>query len=143
MQHLNTLWQALSAASELRDMTRRRHTYYFSTFGPITFYLRAENAEVQIMRWTLAKVEVTAMLHGSFGWRIAADQDEAGVYVVARRRALVGNLSSALFTVIVPQDTLLVLKLDDGRVVMEHINGTLQIPPLTSDSAIQLLSSGQ
>ena len=143
MQHLNTLWQTLNAVSELREMTRRRQTYYFSTLGPITFYLQAENAEVQVLRWTQPKVEVTAVLHGSFGWRVATDQDEAGIYVVARRKPLLGSRSRALFTVIVPHDALLVLKLDSGRVVMEHVSGTVQIPPLATDSVVHMLPSGQ
>jgi hypothetical protein len=142
-QHLNTLWQAVSTISDIRAMTRRQQTYYFSTLGAITFYLRAENAEVQVIRWGLPKVEVNVTLHGAFGWRVAADQDEAGVYVVARRRALVGGLSRALFTVIVPHSAFLMLHVDDGRVVMEHVNGVVEIPPVQAGVSVRMLPSGQ
>jgi hypothetical protein len=141
MQKLNTLWQVVSLASDLKGITRHTQTYYFSTIGPITFYLQAEHAEVRVMRWALPKVEVTATLQAAFGWRIATDQDAAGVYVVAKRKALLGGMSSAVFTVIVPDDAYLVLKLDDGRVMLEHINGTLQVPPTSAESVYHLLPS--
>lgn len=139
MQKLNTLWQIVNAASDITNMTRHTQTYHFSTFGqPITFYLRAEQAEVRIMRWALAKVEVTATLQAAFGWRIVADQDEAGVYVAAKRKPVLGNLSSALFSVVVPYDAHLMLRVDESRLVMENISGTFQIPP-QAESVYHLL----
>jgi hypothetical protein len=143
MQKLNTLWQVVNAASEITSLTRHIQTYYFSTLGPITLYLRAENADVRVMRWAQPKVEVTATLQASFGWRLATDQDEAGVYVVAKRKAVLGRMSSALFNVVVPEDTYLVLKLLDGRVILEHITGTLQVPPFNTESIYHILPSGQ
>ncbi|MBZ0300170.1 MAG: hypothetical protein K8J31_10530, partial [Anaerolineae bacterium] len=126
-QHLNVLWRAVNAAAELRELTRTRRTYVFNTSSPITFYLRAEKADVHIARWHLPKVEVTYRLEGSFGWRATAEQDDAGVYVVAHRRWVLGELSSASFAVVVPHDAFLVLKLVDGRVIFEHVEGTLQV----------------
>lgn len=141
MQKLNTLWQLVNAVSDITNMTRHTQTYYFSTIGPITFYLRAENAEVKIMRWSLAKVEVTATLQAAFGWRIAADQDEAGVYVAAKRKPVIGGLSSAAFSIIIPHDAHVMLRLDDGRVILENISGTFQIPP-QAESVYHLLPAG-
>ena len=129
MQRLNTLWQAVSAVSELSELTRRRQTYHFSTLGPVTFYLRAERAEVRVTRWAQPKIEVAVILQASFGWRVATDQDEAGVYIAARRRAFVGGLSRAVFNILVPHDAFLDLHLEDGRVVLEHMRGSLLIPP--------------
>lgn len=143
MQKLNSLWQVVNAASEITSLTRHTQTYYFSTLDPITFYLRAENADVRVMRWALPKVEVTATLQASFGWRVATDQDEAGVYVVAKRKAVLGKMSSGLFSIVVPEDAYLVLKLDDGRVSLEHVTGTLQVPPVNAESIYHLLPSGQ
>lgn len=142
MQKLNTLWQLVSTVSDLRSMIRHTRTYYFSTIGPVTIYLRADAAEVRIMRWALPKVEITAILEGSFGWRVATDQDDAGVYVVARRKPLVGRMSSAAFSLVVPHDAHLMLNIDDGRVVLEHMNGTLHIPAAAPAPDQYLLSSG-
>jgi len=130
MQHLNTLWQLVNAASTVTELARHTQTYRFGVMsGPITLYLRAEQAEVQIARWGQPQVVITAQLQAAFGWRVASDQDEAGVYFVARRRPVVGGLSRALFRVSVPYNTFLVLKLDGGRLTLEAVHGTLELGP--------------
>jgi post-segregation antitoxin (ccd killing protein) len=141
MQHLNTLWQAVNVASSVTELARQSQTYHFNVSGAVTFYLQAESAAVRVTRWNEPKVEVTAQLQAAFGWRVATDQDDAGVYVVARRRPVVGTLSSALFSVLVPLDAYLIFKLADGRVTLNHIDGTLQVPPLESGGATLLLKS--
>ena len=142
-QHLNTLWQAVNVATEIREFTRKRQTFVFNTQNAITFFLRAEKADVRVVRWRIPRVEVTVRLEGSFGWRIATDQDESGVYVVAHRRRVVGEFSSALFQVVVPEDAHLMLKLDNGRVTLDHVNGTLNIAPPDAAPAPYLLPSGE
>jgi hypothetical protein len=138
-EHINTLWQIVNAAGEL---TRDRRAYLFHTHGPITFYLRAEKADVHIARWELSRVEIRLKLEGKFGWRVAADQDDVGVYLAAHRRRVIGGLSSALFEVVVPQDAYLVLNLTGGRVTLENVNGTLHVPPLNPGQAQVLLAPG-
>jgi hypothetical protein len=129
MQHLNTLWQIVNAASSIGELARQSQTFHFNVNGPITFYLQSENADVQVFRWPENKVEVNAQLQVAPGWRIATDQDDAGVYVVARRKLVVGAASSAIFSVTVPQDAYLLLKLKGGRVILEHVDGALHVPP--------------
>jgi hypothetical protein len=136
VQHLNTLWKAVNTVSAVTDLTRHSQTYYFGVRPATTFYLQTEAAEVRVFRWSPLKIEVTAQLQASFGWRVATDQDDAGVYVVARRRPVVGNLSSAVFKIYVPEDAYLVLKLDDCRLIQEHLDGTLHLPPLSRETAI-------
>lgn len=138
MQRLNTLWQAVNAASTVAELARQTQTYHFSVVGPVTFYLKAENAEVKITRWQQPKIEITVQLQAAFGWRLAAEQDEAGVYVVARRRALVGGLSRATFNILVPSDAYLVLNLSDGKLTLDHIDGSLRIPPPDAEGNIQI-----
>jgi hypothetical protein len=139
MQHLNTLWQAVNVASSVTELARQSQIYHFNVRGAVTFYLQADSAEVRVTRWNEPKIEVAATLQAAFGWRVATDQDDAGVYVVARRRPVVGTLSSALFSVLVPYDAYLILKLADGRVTLNHIDGTLQVPPMASGGATLLL----
>ncbi|MGQ9889294.1 MAG: hypothetical protein ACUVSX_12500 [Aggregatilineales bacterium] len=136
MPRLTTLWQTVSAVVELSEIARSRQTYYFSTLGPITFFLKAEQAEVRVRRWAQPRVEVTVTLQAAFGWRVATDQDEAGVYVVAKRRPLVGSLARAAFDVLVPHDAYLDLRLDGGRVVLEGVRGALQVPPPSAEGAL-------
>jgi len=138
MQHLNTLWQAVNVASSVTELARQTQTFHFSVSGAVTLYLQAESAEVRVTRWVEPKIEVTAQLQAAFGWRLATDQDEAGVYVVARRRLVVGTLSSAVFSLLVPKDTYLIFKLTDGRVVLNHVDGTLHVPAADAGGAIML-----
>lgn len=140
MQRLNTLWQAVNAASTVAELARQSQTFHFGVSQPITFYLRAEHAEVRVTRWTQPKIEVAVQLQAAFGWRMETDQDEAGVYMVAKRRTLVGGFSSATFNILVPHDTYLMLNLTDGRLVLEHVEGSLHIPPLDADKNIQISS---
>lgn len=129
MQHLNMLWQLVNAASTVSELARQSQTYHFGVMEPITLYLRAENAVIQVSRWRQPMVEVSAQLQAAFGWRIVTDQDEAGVYFVAKRRAVVGGLSRAVFRVNIPRDTYLILKLRNGHVLLEDVDGALNIAP--------------
>lgn len=138
MQHLNTLWQAVNVASSVTELARQSQTFHFNVSGAVTFYLQAESAEVRITRWNEAKIEVMAQVQAAFGWRMETDQDDAGVYVVARRRPVVGTLSSAVFSVLVPQSAYLILKLTDGRVTLNRIDGTLNVPPVNAGGEIVL-----
>ena len=129
MQHLNTLWRMLNAASTIRDFAQHRKVFYFPVVAPLTFYLQSESATVHVRRWRRPMIEAQVTLQGAFGWRIATDQDDAGVYIAAKRRPVVGELSSARFEVFVPHDTYLVIKLDDGALLIDNVAGTLHIPP--------------
>lgn len=129
MQRLNTLWQMANAASSVRDFTQESRVYTFQVDPLVTFYLQADNTEVHVKRWERPMIEVKTTLQAPFGWRVVTDQDDVGVYVVARRRAVVGGLSSARFTVVVPRAAYLILKLAEGALKLDNINGTLRIPP--------------
>lgn len=129
MQHLNTLWQMVNAASTVRDMAQHTKVFYFPVMGPLTFYLSAENATVQVRRWHRPMIEATVVLQAAFGWRIATDQDDVGVYIAAKRRLGVGGIASARFEILVPKDTYLVIKLEDGALLVDDVNGTLHVPP--------------
>jgi hypothetical protein len=83
-------------------------------------------------------IEVSVQLQAAFGWRLVTDQDDAGVYMVAKRRAVVGGLSRAVFRVHVPQDTYLVLRVNKGHVLLEDVDGMLTIPPLDNSRQIKI-----
>jgi hypothetical protein len=138
MHKLNTLWQIVSAASTVRDIAQHSRSYHFAVSGPVTFYLRADHTDVHLLRWVQPRIEVTTRLQGAFGWRVAAEQDEAGVYMAARRRSVVGGLSTARFEVRVPRDTYLIFKLHAGSLSLDGIDGTLHIPPPDNDGTITL-----
>jgi hypothetical protein len=143
MQHLNTLWKAVNAASTVSELARQTQTFLFAVNGPLSLYLQAEHCEVRISRWAQPKIEVQAQLQAAFGWRLVTDQDEAGVYLVARRRAVVGGLSSAAFSLWVRPDTDLILKLNDGRIVIEGVEGLVNITPPIHDATGLVVKSSR
>ena len=138
MQNLNTLWQVVNAASQVKDIAQKVKSYQFGVREPTTLYLHTDNSIVRLIRWSRPLIEVKVTLQASFGWRIATDQDEAGVYIASKRRAVVGGLSSAIFELYVPRETYLVLKLDACSLEMDNINGTVEIPPLEDVTTLTL-----
>ena len=136
MQHLNTLSQIVSAASSVMELARSSQTYSFGVMSSVTCYVHVAGGEVRIARHTAPLVEIAAQLQAPFGWRIAAEQDAAGVYFVALRRALIGAMAGAVFTVTVPQDAHLVLKLEHARLSLENVDGVLELSPQTVNLSI-------
>lgn len=135
MQHLNTLNELANAVSTVAEIARHTQTYTFNAVGAVTVYVDAEYAEIRVLRRPEPQIEVTAHLQPPFAWRVVTDQDEAGVYVVARRRPLVGAVAAATFLVNLPAEAYLVLKLKTCRLSLEAISGTLELP---ADGTIQL-----
>src|SRR5258708_37206878 len=77
--------------------TTKSFTQNFEITLPTTVYVRASMADVIVYYGPDNRVEIEASLRASFGWELVAEQDEAGVYIVAKRKLLVGTLSSAQF----------------------------------------------
>jgi len=100
----------------------------FEVALPTTVYIRASNVEVTVCREPGTRVELSAQLRGSFGWELAAEQDSAGVYIVAKRKRVVGALSAGRFTVTVPPQANLVFHLTPGEIRFVEIDGKLTIP---------------
>ncbi len=129
MQHLNTLSQIVNAASTVAELARSAQTYSYGVGTSATCYLHLKGGEVRINRNDQPLIEITSQLQAPFGWRIAAEQDEAGVYFVALRRPVVGAMASAVFFVTVPLDAYLVLKLDHTRLSLDNLSGVIELPP--------------
>lgn len=140
MQRLNTLWQVVNAASTIKELAQHKRTYQFMVKDPITFHIQTHDADVHLSRWDKRQVEMTVTLQASFGWRVATDQDEAGVYVAAKKRVVVGGLSSALFEIFVPHDTYIIVKLQDCNLKLNGVSGEYHFNPSTEPL---LLSSGK
>jgi hypothetical protein len=101
---------------------------WFTVTLPATVYVRASQCNLTIRYRSGDRVELAANLRASFGWELAADQDSAGVYIVAKRKPVVGKMSTARFTLTVPPGVNLVLHLTPGSVRLENIDGKLAIP---------------
>jgi hypothetical protein len=100
----------------------------FSVQPPLTVYVRGSQLTVRVQRCTAHEVLLEADLHARFGWEFVAEQDEAGVYIVARRKPLVGALSWATFSLTLPHYAHLALHLTPGSLHLAHLEGKLTLP---------------
>lgn len=143
MQHLNTLTQLVNAASTVAELTRSAQTYIYGVLAGATCYVHADGGEVRIARHDLPQIVISATLQAPFAWRVAAEQDEVGVYFVALRRPVVGGLAGANFVVTVPRDAHLTLRLEHARLAIDNVSGVIELPPqLATISVAPLLPPG-
>jgi hypothetical protein len=119
---------AVQATAETAAVaTTRTFTQIFEVTLPTTVYVRASMSEVTLRYRSGTRVELSANLRASFGWELAAEQDEYGVYIVAKRKLVMGSLSSADFTLTVPPEANLVFNLTPGAVKIANVDGKLSI----------------
>lgn len=119
---------ALKTASEVvPKIAQDEHHQVFEVAPPVTVYIYASHARVIVRRAAEPQVRLDADLRGAFGWQLVTDQDEAGVYIVAKRKPVVGALSSASFTLTIPSDTRLLVELTPGALALEDLDGKVEI----------------
>lgn len=119
---------ALESAVEVVPHTApRSHTQIFNVKPPVTVYMRASHCRVFVRCADTPKVILEANLYRAFGVELATEQDEAGVYIVARRKPVVGSVSRIELTVTVPPQSHLAFHLTPGDVVFENVEGTLTL----------------
>jgi hypothetical protein len=128
MQRMNRLMQVMNAASSVAEIVREKQVYRFGVRPAGALYMHTEGAEIRLFRWELPTIEISAQLQASFGWRIASEQDDAGVYFVAKRRPFVGAMAGGTFSLTVPHDTHVILRLERCQVWMTNASGTVEIP---------------
>jgi hypothetical protein len=108
--------------------TTRSFIQVFKVTLPVTVFVRGSSVDVQVRYVAGTQVELQANLRASFGWEFVTDQDEAGVYIVARRKPIVGAIASASFNLKVPPEAHLALHVTPGSVRLYDIDGKLTVP---------------
>jgi hypothetical protein len=121
-----------ATAETAASATTKSFVQVFEISLPATVYVRASMCELTVRYNPGRLVELSANLRAAFGWELVADQDEAGVYIVAKRKLLVGQLSSATFSLTVPPEANLVFHLTPGTVKLIGIDGKLSILGVSS-----------
>lgn len=130
MQRLDQLWKVLSVVGQVRDIAIETKHYQFAVQDAITFYVHTEHATIDIGYHTRREVLIKAEFQAGFGWRVQTEQDTAGVYLVAKRKAILGSVSTARFSVTLPEDTYSVLRLEQCSYRIKDVSGEVQIPAL-------------
>ncbi len=129
MQNLENLLKAINFVGSVRDLAVESKTYQWDVTPPLTFYLDIEFADVILKRHDdnviIAKTEIEA----GFGWQIVTDQDDAGVYIVGKRKPLIGTIGRAKFMITLPHTAHLTLKLEQCRLTLDDLTTTLNFTP--------------
>jgi hypothetical protein len=129
MQHLNTLTQVVSAANSAADVLTKSETFRFRHTNGLTLYLHTTHAEIRLITAPINEIIVHSSLQLPLLWKIASEQDDAGVYIVALRRVSVGEIGTASFSVTTPPQTHLILRVQACSLTFTDINGIARAAP--------------
>ena len=128
MRQMRHIWNAFDLLGSVRDLAYESTTYQWEITPPNTFYFDAELADIRIARHDFPQIFATVKLRAAFSWKLVTEQDEAGVYFVARRRAVIGNVGHARFLIAVPPEIHVSLRLQRCRLSLEDFDGDLDLP---------------
>lgn len=117
--------------ARLGEAAGRSDLRVFPVQDPLTVFVRATQCRVAVRFHPLDQVEIHARFYNAFGLRFVAEQDDAGVYIVVKRRRLVGWIASAEFLLYVPPYANLALHLTQGHLHLQDVNGMVRLPPIT------------
>mgnify|MGYP006883605380 FL=1 len=107
---------------------QRSFTQVFAVSRPVTVYVRGSHCAVSVRQHDAPRVELEANLARSFGVELTAEQDEAGIYIVARRKPVVGTVARTELALTVPPDAHLAFHLTPGDVSFLDLDGLAQFP---------------
>ena len=107
---------------------QRSFTQVFAVSRPATVYVRGSHCAVSVRQHDAPRVELEANLARSFGVELTAEQDEAGIYIVARRKPVVGTVARLELALTVPPDAHLAFHLTPGDVSFLDVDGLAQFP---------------
>ncbi len=116
---------------------QQSYTQVFKVTPPLTVYVRASHCRVTVRRTTEPKVTLETSTARTFGLELAAEQDEAGIYIIARRKNIVGQIARVEFGLTVPQDCFLAFNLTPGDVLLQDVDGLLDLPPSSNSDGPQ------
>jgi hypothetical protein len=121
-----------STANQIGHDTFRQ---VFTITLPVTVYVYAAHSRVIVRRKPGNQIELEAAMRAAFGLSLAVDQDEAGVYIVAKRKPVAGTLARADFVLIVPPEAHILAQLTPGKLVLDDVDGLVEVAPIRPQQA--------
>lgn len=129
MRYLANIWNAVKLVSSARDLAVETRRFEWTVSIPNTFFLQAEHCDINLSWHDNHNVIANLELQAGFGWQWTTDQDEAGVYIVARRKPLIGSIGRGKLDFALPQGIHLSLKLENCRLCFDKLDASLELPP--------------
>lgn len=134
MQRFENLWKAVSVVSSVRDLAVESKTYQWDVTLPLTFFLDVEYADVMLKRHDTPQIMAQVELQAGFGWQVVTDQDDAGVYIIAKRKPLIGTMGRGKFIITLPHTIHTTLKLEHCQLTLDDLTTTIDLPPQKPDT---------
>lgn len=134
MQRFENLWKAVNVVSSVRDLAVESKTYQWDVTLPLTFFLDAEYADVMLKRHDTQQIMAQVELQAGFGWQVVTDQDDAGVYIIAKRKPLIGTMGRGKFIITLPHNIHTTLKLEHCQLTLDNLTTTIDLPPQRPDT---------
>ena len=130
MRHVDKVWKAVKLVSSARDLAIETRRLEWNVTAPNTFFLQAEHADISLVPNDRARITAEVELPLGIGWQLATDQNEAGVYIVSKRKPVIGSIGRAKFTIGLPPGIHISLKLDHCQLCLDDLYTSLELPPL-------------
>ena len=116
-----------AAVSAVPKPAERVYTQIFHVAEPVTVYVRGERCRVTLRRAEAGCVTLEART-GHPGVEFVTEQDAAGVYIVLKRKPVIGAVARVDFTLHVPPEAHLALRLTAGEVLFAEVDGLWEMP---------------
>ncbi len=129
MRQLDSLRTALRLVGSMRDFALETRQFQWQAGAPNTFFLSAQQADIRLASHESERILATIRLQAGFGWQLSTDQDAAGVYIIARRKALVSGIARARFDIKLPRGLHVSLKLERCRLCLDNLDLDLEFLP--------------
>ena len=132
MRMLDNIWRALRIVGAARELAIETRRFNWKVAPGATFYLEAEYADIHLVSHDRPEVLAKVELQAGFGWQLVTDQDEAGVYMIVRRKALIGSFGRTKFEIKLPEQAHISLKLENCQVCLADLNTALDLTPFAA-----------
>lgn len=127
MQYLKHLDKLFSLAEGVRQFSQVEATRHFNVTLPTTVYVDVADAPLTVIGHDEAVVSIEAQLPRGGGWQWRTEQDEAGVYIVAKRGAFAPLTLTPKFIITLPIRATIMLNLLKNTVELKGIVGMTQL----------------
>lgn len=126
---LRKAWKALEIVGAARELAIETRRFNWDVAPRTTFFLQAEHTDVRLKAHERPEILATIKLQAGFGWHLVTDQDEAGVYIIARRKPVIGSVGRGRFDIALPADARVSLKLEHCQLCLDDLKASLDLPP--------------
>ena len=133
MRLLANAWNALKLVGAARELAIETRRFNWDVTTGSTFFLQAEQADIRLVTHRRPEVLAKIELQAGFGRQLLTEQDEAGVYIIVRRKPLIGSIGRCRFDITLPDDIHISFKLDQCKVCFDELTTSLDFPPLASE----------